>query len=134
MKSVLTFIIAGTILFSCSDSTSEYDLDDSSYESYTDEPSEPEDPKEVARRDSIEKIYSDIEQKLKDKAKRNWPQDYSTQEYWVHEQMVSFSYMNRIPDNDLIKQKAQRNWPLDFSTQEYWYDEQVEAKERLNKN
>lgn len=69
--------------------------------------------------------------KLKAKAKRDWPDDYSVQEYWVNEQIEAYHYMLTIPDNDRIKKKAQRDWPLDFSVQKYWYSEQLEAKERL---
>ena len=70
-------------------------------------------------------------EKLKAKAKYNWPEDYTTQEYWINEQIEAYHYMLTIPDNDKIKKKAKRNWPLDFSTQKYWYNEQLEAKERL---
>nr|WP_315152337.1 hypothetical protein [uncultured Flavobacterium sp.] len=69
--------------------------------------------------------------KLKAKAKRDWPDDYSVQEYWINEQIEAYHYMLTIPDNDRIKKKAQRDWPLDFSVQKYWYSEQLEAKERL---
>lgn len=69
--------------------------------------------------------------KLKAKAKRDWPEDYTTQEYWINEEIEAYHYMLRIPNNNKIKKKAQRDWPLDFSTQKYWYNEQIEAKERL---
>lgn len=69
--------------------------------------------------------------KLKERAKRDWPNDYTTQEFWINEQIAAYEYMLRIPDNS-IKRKAQQDWPLDFSTQKYWYNEQIEAKERLN--
>lgn len=69
--------------------------------------------------------------KLKAKAKRDWPDDYSVQEYWINEQIEAYHYMLTIPDNDRIKKKAQRDWPLDFSVQKYWYAQQLEAKERL---
>lgn len=71
-----------------------------------------------------------IREKLKAKAKRDWPNDYTTQEYWVNEQIEAFEFMKTIPDGS-IKRKAQHDWPLDFSTQKYWYNEQIEAKERL---
>lgn len=72
-----------------------------------------------------------IIKKLKRKASNNWPDDYTTQEYWINEQIEAYHYMLTIPNNDRIKKKAQNNWPLDFSTQQYWYNEQIEAKERL---
>jgi hypothetical protein len=69
--------------------------------------------------------------KLKAIAAKNWPDDFSTQEYWINEEIEAYKEMKQIPDNS-IKRKAQRNWPYDFSTQKYWYNEQIEAKERLN--
>jgi hypothetical protein len=68
--------------------------------------------------------------KLKARAKRDWPNDYTTQEYWINEQKEAYKYMKSIPNDD-IKRKAQRDWPIDFTTQKYWYNEQIEAKERL---
>ncbi|WP_412851021.1 hypothetical protein ACL0VS_08540 [Chryseobacterium sp. PMSZPI] len=68
--------------------------------------------------------------KLKEKAKKDWPNDYSTQEYWIDEQLEAYDYMETIEANP-IKQQAQKDWPLDFSTQKYWYEEQIEAKKRI---
>lgn len=73
-----------------------------------------------------------IRVKITQKAAEQWPDDYSTQEYWINEQMQAYARMKNIPD-DRIKKKAQRDWPLDFSTQEFWYKEQMAAKERLGK-
>ncbi|WP_295204243.1 hypothetical protein [uncultured Chryseobacterium sp.] len=69
-------------------------------------------------------------EKLKEKAKKDWPNDYSTQEFWINEQIEAYDYMETIEDN-AIKKQAQKDWPLDFSTQKFWYEEQVEAKQRL---
>lgn len=71
-----------------------------------------------------------IIQKLKARAKRDWPNDYTTQEFWVNEQIEAYEYMLTI-ENNSIKKQAQRDWPLDFSTQKFWYNEQIEAKERM---
>lgn len=71
-----------------------------------------------------------IKVKLKAKAKRDWSDDYTTQEFWVNEEIEAYKYMKTIPDGS-IKRKAQHDWPLDFSTQKFWYNEQVEAKERM---
>ena len=69
--------------------------------------------------------------KLKVKAKRNWPDDYTTQEFWINQQIEAYHNMLTIPDTDRIKKKAQRDWPLDFTTQQFWYNEQIDAKQRL---
>lgn len=73
---------------------------------------------------------SKIFEKLKEKAKQDWPNDYTTQEFWVKEQLEAYDYMLTIEENS-IKSKAQKDWPLDFVTQKFWYNEQVEAKERM---
>lgn len=72
-----------------------------------------------------------IIKKLKTKAKKNWPDDYTTQEFWINEQIEAYHYMLTISNSDRIKKKAQRDWPLDFLTQKFWYNEQIEAKHRL---
>jgi hypothetical protein len=80
-----------------------------------------------------EKVNSEKEvilEKLKAKAKNDWPDDYTTQEFWVNQQIEDYEYMLTIEDNS-IKLKAQKDWPLDFSTQKYWYNEQIEAQERI---
>lgn len=74
---------------------------------------------------------SSVIAKLKKQAAKDWPEDYTTQEYWIKKQTEDYHYMNTIPNDDKIKKKAQRDWPLDFSTQKYWYNQQVEAKARL---
>ena len=88
---------------------------------------EKEEGERIEKEKKEEKI---IFAKLKEKAKRDWPNDYTTQEYWINEQKEAYEYMKSIP-NDEIKKKAQRDWPLDFSTQKFWYNEQIEAKKRL---
>ena len=71
-----------------------------------------------------------IKEKLKAKAKRDWPNDYTTQEFWVNQQIEDYEYMLTIEDNS-IKKQAQRDWPLDFTTQKFWYNQQIEARERM---
>lgn len=72
-----------------------------------------------------------IIEKLKAKAKRDWANDFTTQEFWVNQQIDDYEYMLTIENNSL-KAKAQKDWPLDFSTQKFWYNEQIEARERIN--
>ena len=98
------------------------------------EPTNPSTDSLTQVREALEQKQADEEavilQKLKAKAKRDWPNDYSTQEYWINEEIEDYRYMKIIP-SDAIKRQAQRDWPLDFSTQKYWYNEQIEAKQRL---
>ncbi|WP_026705279.1 hypothetical protein [Flavobacterium soli] len=84
---------------------------------------------------TVEKDKADIEkesiiEKLKAKANRDWPNDFTTQEFWVNEQIDAYEYMLTI-ENNSIKAKAQQDWPLDFTTQKFWYNEQIEARERM---
>jgi len=67
---------------------------------------------------------------LKAKARKDWPDDYTTQEFWINEQINAYEYM-LATENNSIKTKAQQDWPLDFTTQKFWYDEQIEAQERM---
>lgn len=71
-----------------------------------------------------------VKEKLKAKAKRDWPNDFTTQEFWVNQEIEDYEYMLTIEDNS-IKQKAQHDWPLDFTTQKFWYNEQIDAQERM---
>ncbi|NII81455.1 MULTISPECIES: hypothetical protein [unclassified Pedobacter] len=82
------------------------------------------------QQDVVDATKEEITEKLKAKAKKDWPDDYTTQEFWVNEQINAYEYMLTIEDNS-IKAKAQRDWPLDFTTQKFWYNEQIEAQERL---
>lgn len=66
---------------------------------------------------------TEVRKKLKDQAERDWPNNHTTQEYWVKEQLEAYDYMLTVP-SDAFKQKAQKDWPLDYVTQKYWYDQQ----------
>lgn len=78
----------------------------------------------------IDSKKQEIINKLKERARRDWPNDYTTQEYWVNQEIEDYEYMLSIEDNP-IKRQAERDWPLDFTTQKYWYNEQIEARERM---
>jgi len=69
--------------------------------------------------------------KLKARAEHDWPNDYTTQEYWINQELEDYKYMLTISDGP-IKRQAERDWPYDYTTQKFWYDQQVEARERLN--
>lgn len=73
----------------------------------------------------------EVKEKLKAIAARDWPNDYTTQEFWVNTQLDAYEYMLQVPDSP-VKRRAQRDWPYDFSTQKFWYNQQVEAAERMN--
>ena len=78
------------------------------------------------------KIAEDrVKLKLKARAERDWPNDYTTQEYWINQELEDYQYMLTIADGP-VKTQAERDWPYDYTTQKFWYDQQVEARERLN--
>lgn len=80
--------------------------------------------------DKADREKGTIIEKLKAKAKRDWPNDFTTQEFWVNQQIDAYDYMLNI-ENNAIKAKAQKDWPLDFTTQQFWYNEQMDAQERM---
>jgi hypothetical protein len=71
-----------------------------------------------------------VSEKLKAKAERDFPDDFTTQEYWLNEQMKAYDYMLTI-ENSSVKSKAQEDFPLDYTTQKFWYNQQVDAQERM---
>lgn len=80
--------------------------------------------------DENDAIKDEIIEKLKSKAGRDWPNDYTTQEFWVNQQIEDYEYMLTIEDNS-IKSQAQQDFPLDFTTQKFWYNQQIDAQERM---
>lgn len=71
-----------------------------------------------------------ILEKIKTKAQKQFPDDYSTQKYEIESQMEAYNYMKTVPSSKL-KSKAEKEFPLDFSTQKYEYDSQMKAKQEL---
>ncbi|PEA54972.1 hypothetical protein CON64_09795 [Bacillus pseudomycoides] len=70
--------------------------------------------------------------KVKEKAKQDFPDDYSTQNYVAKKQSEAFDYLNRIAiksQEELnIMNNALRDFPNDFSTAKYVYEKQMKAK------
>ncbi|KKZ96976.1 hypothetical protein B4147_5851 [Bacillus wiedmannii] len=70
--------------------------------------------------------------KVKEKAKKDFPDDYSTQNYVANKQSKAFDYLNNIEiksQEELnIINKALRDFPTDFSTAKYVYERQMKAK------
>jgi len=68
--------------------------------------------------------------KVRAKAQKDYPNDYSTQKYVFERETESYQYMKTIPTSKL-KSKIERDYPLDFSTQKYVYEKETEAKEYM---
>lgn len=134
----LSAIVYGVlfVLLICIKSANEKDMPDVNTPSVGSESTTVTAPLETAEpapvTENPEKLEEDrITEKLKLKAARDWPNDYTTQEFWINQELEDYKYMRTIPDGP-IKRQAERDWPYDYSTQKYWYNEQVEAKQRLN--
>ncbi|MED3621988.1 hypothetical protein P4503_28760, partial [Bacillus thuringiensis] len=63
---------------------------------------------------------------------KDFPDDYSTQNYVANKQSKAFDYLNNIEiksQEELnIINKALRDFPTDFSTAKYVYEKQMKAK------
>jgi len=46
------------------------------------------------------------------KTEQDWPNDYTTQEYWINRELEDYQYTLAIPDGP-IKRQAERDWPYD---------------------
>jgi len=120
-------IIYASILASCNPTVNPKPEQEFYYKTTEEQPISPEEQKAY---DEALGERTEIIRKLKENAARDWPDDYTTQEYWVNEEIDAYDHMLTVPDDE-IKRNAQRDWPLDFTTQKYWYYEQIEAKERM---
>ncbi len=78
--------------------------------------------------------YSEEDQKMinkiKAKAKRDWPNDYTVQKMTFDQAVEDYLYMKTVTDLS-IKRKVQRDWPMDFTVQKMMYDQEVDAKEQM---
>jgi len=125
-KSALLIITIGILVFSCS--VEEQERKELTIESPTDRWTKEEKQSEVVKIDSNR---IEVELQLKQKARKDWPNDFITQEYWVSQQLEDYEFMRSIP-NDALKAEVERNFPLDYTTQKYWYGEQSRARNRMS--
>ncbi|MCK5133713.1 MAG: hypothetical protein KAR40_16365 [Candidatus Sabulitectum sp.] len=84
-------------------------------------------------------VPSSISTKIKNKAKQDFPNDYSTQEYVIKNQEQAYSQIQNysysgVPSSVInkLKEKAENEYPIDFSTQKYVIDSQVESYKKVN--
>ncbi len=68
--------------------------------------------------------------KIKAKAKRDWPNDYTVQKMTFDQAVEDYLYMKTVTDLS-IKRKVQRDWPMDFTVQKMMYNQEVDAKEQM---
>jgi len=132
-KIVVTALIAFIVIVNLGDKKTDTTPTSISTESQNSTPTEQVTTQPTEADIQAEKANSakqEVVEKLKARAKRDWPNDYTTQEFWVNAQTEAYEYMLTI-ENNSIKKQAQRDWPLDFTTQKFWYNQQIEAKERM---
>ena len=86
------------------------------------------------------RIPNQVAESIKANAERQWPDDYSMQEYEIKEQSKAYKkvqhwiYQNRY--NKVYKEiaeNAQRQWHEDYTMQFYEIERQVEAFNSINK-
>lgn len=69
---------------------------------------------------------------IREKLRRDYPDDYITQKGVYDMQRESYEFMRNLPDSK-IKSKVRRDYPNDFVTQKGVYEMQVEAKSAMDK-
>ncbi|NVK65353.1 MAG: hypothetical protein HWE22_12250 [Flavobacteriales bacterium] len=124
-KHVLWIVATAALLLSCGDTeTQKKKLD------FQKVPSREVPTREKPLETEVDNDRIEIEKQLKEQARKDWPNDFVTQEYWVSKQLEDYKIMRSLPNN-AIKAQAEIDFPLDFSTQKYWYHEQMQAKNRM---
>ena len=71
------------------------------------------------------------EEEIRDFAKREYPNDYSMQQYVYENQTSAHRYMSSVADSE-VKKIATREYPYDYSMQKYTYDNQFSAKRYMS--
>ena len=69
---------------------------------------------------------------VREKLKRDYPDDYITQKCVYDMQVEAYEYMKTLPSSK-IKSKVQRDYPHDYVTQKGVYDMQIEARSAMEK-
>ncbi len=85
-------------------------------------------------------LSASIDREIKERAKEEWPGDYSMQTYEVKKQRAAFKTFHefRAPSGmntstfNAIKARAETEWPKDFSMQLYELKQQVKGWQELN--
>ncbi len=67
---------------------------------------------------------------IREKLKRDYPDDYVTQKGVYDMQREAFDFMESLPPSR-IKSKVQRDYPNDFVTQKGVYEMQIESKKAM---
>lgn len=71
-----------------------------------------------------------IIEKIKEKSKRDFPDDYYTQKMIFDQAVEAYFYMKSVSDLK-IKRKMEKDYPLDFFTQKMVYNQEIDAKEQM---
>ena len=79
-------------------------------------------------------VPSYILDKIKQKAEREWPNDYLMQKHTIDTQVKKYIEVENYSDSripydilDSIKEKSMRNWPDDYLMQKHTIDTQVKS-------
>jgi hypothetical protein len=71
-----------------------------------------------------------IYNKLAERVRRDYPDDYSTQRFVYNQQVEAYRYMQTVPASSL-KSKVERDFLYDYTTQKFVYHQQTDAKEYM---
>ena len=69
-------------------------------------------------------------EKIKAKAKRDYPNDYTIQKMMYDQAVENYFYMKTVTDLE-VKKNVERDYPLDFTVQKMMYDQEIDAKEQM---
>lgn len=69
--------------------------------------------------------------KIKAKAAREFPEEYSLQQFTIKRETAAYYYMKTVADLK-IRKKVQREFPMEFSLQEFSYERELAAKESID--
>ena len=84
-------------------------------------------------------VPTDVASQIRQKAMREWPNDYAMQKYEIDRQNAGHKFVLNYSNPDMppallrsILSKARSEWPGDFAMQKYEIERQVAAYNQLN--
>jgi sRNA-binding regulator protein Hfq len=84
------------------------------------------------------KNNSPIRHGIIERSKKEWPEDYEMQEYYIQNQVNALKQIQSLPSKyrnknliEIIINKARQQWPEDYEMQLYTARQQIEAYQRI---
>lgn len=79
-----------------------------------------------------EMTEEEVKEAILDKAEKDWPNDYTMQQYVYNQQWEAYLEMKSTTDYPSIMENAQEDRGIDYVMVMYVYESQVEAYKELN--